>query len=68
MYKYLTYNNTYRYIDDLPKFVKVYNDTVHSAIGMAPSQETDMASDGGRDEARSIREGQVSRRAARAYQ
>ena len=25
----------------LPKFVKAYNDTVHSATGMAPSRVTD---------------------------
>ena len=38
MYKYFTYRNTYRFIDVLDKFVKGYNDTVHSAIGMAPSR------------------------------
>ena len=31
LYKYFTYNNTDRYIGDLPKFVRSYNDTVHSA-------------------------------------
>jgi len=31
----------YRYIDDLPKFVKAYNDTVHSNTGMAPSKVFD---------------------------
>ena len=36
-YKYFTYRNTYRYIDVLPKFVKVYNYTVHSKTVMAPS-------------------------------
>jgi hypothetical protein len=41
LYKYLTYKNMYRYIDVLPKFVKAYNDTVHSLIGMAPSKVTD---------------------------
>jgi len=41
LYKYFTYKNTYRYIDVLPKFVKAYNDTVHSATGMAPSRVTD---------------------------
>jgi len=41
LYKYFTYKNTYRYIDDLPKFVKAYNDTVLSATGMAPSRVTD---------------------------
>jgi hypothetical protein len=37
----MTYKNTYRFIDALPKFFKGYNDTVHSATGMAPSKVTD---------------------------
>jgi len=41
VYKYLTYKNTFRYIDVLPKFVRAYNDTVHSTTGMAPSRVTD---------------------------
>jgi len=41
-YKYFTYRNTYRYIDVLPKFIKAYNDTVHSTTGMAPSRVTDL--------------------------
>ena len=41
LYKYFTYKITYRYIDVLPKFVKAYNDTVHSSTGMAPSRVTD---------------------------
>jgi len=41
LYKYITYKNTYRYIDVLPKFVKAYNDTVHSSTRMAPSRVTD---------------------------
>jgi len=41
LYKYFTYKNTYKYIDVLPKFVKAYNETVHSATGMAPSRVTD---------------------------
>ena len=41
LYKYFTYKNTYRYIDVLPKFAKGYNDTVHSATGMAPSRVID---------------------------
>ena len=40
-YKYFTYKNTYTYIDVLPKFVKAYNDTVHSATSMTPSRVTD---------------------------
>ena len=41
LYKYLTNKNTFRYIRDLTKFVRSYNDTVHSTIGMAPSRVTD---------------------------
>jgi len=41
LYKYFTYKNAYRYIDVLPKFVKAYNDTVHSATGMEQSRVTD---------------------------
>jgi len=41
LYKYFTYKNTFRYIDVLPKFVRAYNDTVHSMTGMAPSRVTD---------------------------
>ena len=41
LYNYFTYKNTYRYIDVLPKFVKAYNDTVHSSTGMAPSRVTE---------------------------
>ena len=41
LYNYFTYKNTYRYIDVLPKFVKAYKETVHSATGMAPSRVTD---------------------------
>ena len=41
IYKYSTYKNTYRYIDVLPKFVRVYNATVHAATGMAPAKVTD---------------------------
>ena len=41
LYKYFTYNNTYRYIDVLKKFDRNYNDTVHSATGMAPSKPTE---------------------------
>ena len=41
VYKYFTHKNTYRYIDILPKFVRDYNDTVHSKIGTATSRVTD---------------------------
>jgi hypothetical protein len=39
--KFLTSSNTYRYIDVLPKFVKAYNDTVHTKTSMVPSRVTD---------------------------
>ena len=35
--KWLTRNNTYRYVDILDKFVAGYNVSVHSSTGMAPS-------------------------------
>src|SRR5579859_3658577 len=38
MWKYLTYKNTYRYIDVLPDLVHSYNNTFHSAIKMTPSE------------------------------
>jgi len=41
LHKYLTHKNTFRYIDVLPKFVRAFNDTVHSTTGMAPSRVTD---------------------------
>jgi len=41
LYKYYTYKNTITYIDVLPKFVKAYNDRVHSATVMAPSRVID---------------------------
>jgi len=41
LYKYLTYKNTFRYIDVLPKFVRTYNDTVPPTTGMAPWRVTD---------------------------
>ena len=40
LYKYLTYKNTFRYIDVLPKYVRAYNDTIHSTTGMAQSRVT----------------------------
>jgi len=41
LYRYITYTKAYSYIDVLPKFVKAYNDTVHSTTDMAPSKVTD---------------------------
>jgi len=40
LYKYFTYKNTFRYIDILSKFVRAYNDTVHTTTGMALSRVT----------------------------
>jgi hypothetical protein len=37
LFKYFTFSNSYRNIDVLLKFVKAYNDTVHTTTGMAPS-------------------------------
>ena len=41
LHKYFTYKNTFRYIDVSPKFVRAYNDTVHTKTGMAPLRVTD---------------------------
>ena len=41
LFKYFTFSNTYRCIVVLTKFVKAYNDTVHTTNGMAPSRVTD---------------------------
>lgn len=41
MYRYFTYKNTYRYIDVLDKFVRAYNNTIHTTTGMAPSKVRD---------------------------
>jgi len=73
LYKYFTYKNTYRYIDVLPKFVTAYNDTFHSATGMAQARvtESDVLAIWERMEAqrRGVRvEREVSRGATRAYQ
>ncbi len=38
MYKYLTANNTRRYVEVLPDLVTGYNNTVHRSIGMAPAK------------------------------
>lgn len=39
MYRYITYTNAL-YIDVLPHFVKAYNNTVHTATGMAHAAVT----------------------------
>jgi hypothetical protein len=39
--KYFTFKNSYRYIDVLYKFVRAYNDTVHTTTGIAPWKVTD---------------------------
>jgi hypothetical protein len=41
MYKYFTHYNKFRFIDNLPKFVKAYNDSVHISTGLAPARVTD---------------------------
>ena len=41
LFRYFTHKNIYRYIDVLPKFVKAYNDTVHTTTCMASSRVTD---------------------------
>jgi hypothetical protein len=41
LYKYFTYKNTHRYIDVLQDFVTGYNQTLHTATGMAPAQVCD---------------------------
>uniref|UniRef100_A0A158P5N7 Integrase catalytic domain-containing protein n=1 Tax=Tetranychus urticae TaxID=32264 RepID=A0A158P5N7_TETUR len=38
IYRYLHYYNTRRYIDDLQKIVKSYNNSYHRTIQMSPSQ------------------------------
>jgi hypothetical protein len=40
IYKYFTHY-TYRFIDNLPKFVKAYNDSVHTSTWLAPARVTD---------------------------
>jgi len=41
LFKLFTFSNSYRYIDVLSKFVKAYNDTVHTTTGMEPSRVID---------------------------
>ena len=36
-----TYKNTYKFVDVLQQFVRAYNNTVHTALGMAPAAVTD---------------------------
>jgi hypothetical protein len=38
MWRYLTHNNTYRYIDVLDDIVNAYNNSVHTTIRMAPAE------------------------------
>jgi len=35
--KYITHSQCYRYIEVLPKVIKSYNNTIHSSLGVAPS-------------------------------
>jgi len=41
LYKYFTDKNTYIFIEKMPIFVKIYNETFHSTTCMAPSPLTD---------------------------
>lgn len=41
IYKYLTYHNTYTFIDRLQDFAKAYNDSYHRTIKMAPRAVND---------------------------
>lgn len=41
IFKYLTYNNTFTFIDKLDDFVKAYNNTYHRSIQMSPSEVND---------------------------
>ncbi len=36
LFRYMKFNNTHRYIDQLQSVVQSYNNTIHSALGMAP--------------------------------
>ncbi|XP_046605002.1 uncharacterized protein LOC124297735 [Neodiprion virginianus] len=40
LWRYFTHKKTQRYVDVLPQIVQAYNNTVHSSIGMAPSEVT----------------------------
>ena len=40
LYRYFTYKNTYRFVDVIQPFVKVSNNTIHTALGMAPAAWT----------------------------
>ena len=40
--KYFVTNNTKKWVDILPQFIKNYNETPHRTIGMAPSKVTDL--------------------------
>lgn len=41
LFKYLSYNNTFRYIDVLDDVVHAYNNTYHNTIKMTPSEVND---------------------------
>lgn len=40
IYRYMTYRKNYKYIDVLQDLIKSYNDSVHSSIGIAPTNVT----------------------------
>ena len=39
--RYITFNNTYRYLDALPKLVESYNNTYHRTIRTTPNNVTE---------------------------
>ena len=41
MWRFFTQNNSYKYIDVLPKFLHAYNTSKHRTIGMAPINVSD---------------------------
>ena len=46
MWKYFTANNTYTYLNDLPKMLEQYNNTKHSSINMTPIQASKQSNKG----------------------
>ena len=38
LYRYFTKHNSYRYVEILPNIIKSYNNSVHSATGVAPNR------------------------------
>ncbi len=40
LYKSMFYKKSFRYVDDLPKFIRAYNKAYHRTIGMSPAEVT----------------------------